>query len=137
MNLLLLNRHEALAVMDGKDTVTVSHACDGVLTVCGRDYKIKHGGKMPAIEPNTNPSVKACFTTARGIRYTILSPRVDKHGFYSRLDPYEQIMKQRIMIDELEKGIENLTEELLNLRASIRWDSLGFITKVKTEDDEQ
>lgn len=137
MNLLLLNRHEAMAVMDGKNTVTVSPACNGVLTVCGRDYKITHGGKMPKIEPNTNPSVKACFTTARGIRYTILSPRADKHGFYSRLDPYEQIMKQRIMIDELEKGIEKLTEELLNLRASIRYDALGFIITNETEDEEQ
>lgn len=137
MELILLNRHEALAVMDGKGTVAVSPACNGTLTVCGRDYKIKHGGKMPDIEPNTNPSVKACFTTERGIRYTILSPRVDKHGFYSRLDPYEQIMKQRLMIDELEKRIENLYEALNDLRASIRWDSLGFITKVKTEDDKQ
>lgn len=137
MNLLLLNRHEAMAVMDGKDTATVSPAFDGVLTVCGRDYKITHGGKMPAVEPNTNPAVKACFTTERGIRYTILSPRVDKHGFYSRLDPYEQIMKQRIMIDELEKGIEKLTEELLNLRASIKYDALGFIITTEPEDNEQ
>ena len=137
MELILLNRHEALAVMDGKDTVAVSPACNGTLTVCGSDYKIKHGGKMPDIEPNTNPTVKACFTTERGIRYTILSPRVDKHGFYSRLDPYEQIMKQRLMIDELEKGIEKLTEELLKLRASIRYDALGFIITNETEDEEQ
>lgn len=137
MRIILMNHHEAIVVKDGKDTVTVSPARDGVLTVCGRDYGIKNGGKKPAVEPNTNPSVKACFTTDRGIRYTILSPRVDKHGFYSRLDPYEQIMKQRIMIDKLEKSIENINEDLNALRASIRWDSLGFITKVKTEDDEQ
>ncbi len=137
MELLLLNRHEAMAVMDGKDTVTVSPVCEGTLTVCGRDYDIKNGGKMPAVETNTNPSVKACFTTDRGIRYTILSPRVDKHGFYSRLDPYEQIGKQRIMIDELEKRIENLTEDLLALRASIRYDSLGFIITNETEENKQ
>ena len=137
MELILLNRHEALAVMDGKDTVAVSPACNGTLTVFGRDYKIKHGGKMPDIEPNTNPSVKACFTTERGIRYTILSPRVDKHGFYSRLDPYEHIARQRLMIDEVEKQMENLTEQVLALRASIRYDSLGFILTNETEDEEQ
>lgn len=134
MELILLNRHEAIAVIDGKDTVNVSPICDGVLTVCGRDYKITNGEKMPGIEPNTNPSVRACFTTDRGIRYTILSPRVDKHGFYSRLDPYEQIMKQRLMIDELEKKIETLTEELLKIRASIRYDALGFIIPNETEE---
>lgn len=137
MELILLNRHEAMAVRNEKDTVAVSPACNGTLTVCGRDYKIENGGKMPAVEPNTNPSVKACFTTERGIRYTILSPRVDKHGFYSRLDPYEQIMKQRLMIDELEKRIENMTEDLLALRASIRYDSLGFIITNETEDNKQ
>lgn len=136
MELILLNRHEAMAVNDGKDTVTVSPVCNGVLTVCGRDYDIKHGGKMPAVEPNTNPSVKACFTTDRGIRYNILTPRVDKHGFYSRLDPYEQIGKQRRMIDELEKCIEDLNEDLNQLRARIRYDALGFIIPNETEDNE-
>lgn len=134
MELILLNRHEAMAIRNGKDTVAVSPACNGTLTVCGRGYKIENGGKMPAVEPNTNPSVKACFTTERGIRYTILSPRVDKHGFYSRIDPYEQIMKHRIMIDELEKKTETLTEELLKLRASIKYDALGFIIPNETED---
>ena len=40
-------------------------------------------------------------------------------------------------IDELEKGIEKLTEELLKLRASIRYDALGFIITNETEDEEQ
>lgn len=137
MNLILLNRHEALAVRDGKSTVTVLPPCDGTLTVSGQAYKITHGERMPEVEQGTNPSVKACFTTERGIRYTILSPRVDKHGFYSRLDPYEHIMRQRLMIDELEKRIENLTEALLNLRASIKYDALGFIITNETEDDKQ
>lgn len=137
MKLILLNRHEAMAVRDGKDKVNILPPCGGVLTAGGQDYKIKHGGKMPDIEPNTNPSVKACFTTDRGIRYTILSPRVDKHGFYSRLDPYEHIARQRLMIDEVEKQMESLTEQVLALRASIRYDSLGFILTNETEDEEQ
>ena len=137
MKLILLNRHEAMAVKDGKSTVTLLPPCNGILTVNGQDYDIKHRGEMPILEPNTNPSVKACFTTEQGIRYTILSPKIDKHGFYSRIDPYEHIARQRLMIDEVEKQIENLNEQLLSLRASIRYDSLGFILTNETEDEKQ
>lgn len=115
MYIYLANHHDAIIFIDRKGIVTVSNMGAGTLTVNGKDYSITNGGASPAIEIDNATKIKAAFTTSDGIRYTVVSPRMDKGILSSRPDPYVTILLQRIKIDELEKGLEDANERIRRL----------------------
>lgn len=135
MKIILMNHHEALILDDREKAVTVEPMTDGTLTVNGKDYAVSHGGDAPAFDEVESPTAKAAFTTAVGIRYTVLSPRIEKGVLVSRLDPWASAIKHRLMIDGLEKELEAARAEHRELSGSIRYDALGFID-FNTDDKE-
>lgn len=136
MRVILMNHHEALVLGDGRDTVTVEPETDGVLTVNGKDYAVSCGGSAPTFDGIESPAARAAFTTAAGVRYKVLAPRIEKKGLVSRLDPYACAIDHRLKIDALEKELEAARAEHRELSGSIRYDALGFITR-KQEDKKQ
>lgn len=127
MKIILMNHHEALILDDGEKIVTVEPETDGILTVNGKTYEVSCGSSAPVFNEAESPTARACFTTARGIRYAVLAPRIEKKGLVSRLDPYTYAVKLRLMIDRLEKELEAARAEHRELSGSIRYDALGFM----------
>ncbi len=127
MKIILMNHHEALILDDREKAVTVEPMTDGTLTVNGKDYAVSHGGDAPTFDVVENPTAKAAFTTAKGIRYTVLAPRIEKGNLVSRLDPWTSAIKHRLMIDGLEKELEAARRDHRDLSGRIRYDALGFI----------
>lgn len=127
MKLMLLNRHEALAVRDGKDTVTVCPPCSGMLTVDGKNFPIAAEGTPTPHVTGVIGYVKAVFVDERGIRYPVINPHIKDEAPYSAVDftkGYYDMIRQ---IDELAREIERLTQEVLDLRAQIEPDALGHL----------
>ncbi|MBP3667756.1 MAG: hypothetical protein J6K29_12000 [Clostridia bacterium] len=112
MHIYLANHHEALVINDQSDRVTITPATYGILTVGGVSYGITDGGDAPAIYPENAPHTTAVFTASGGIRYTVIAPRVDKGMLTSRPDPYAYILDLRMMVDRLEKELEQTKKEL-------------------------
>ena len=125
MKIILLNRHEAVAIDDESRSVTVEPSITGILTVNGVDYPIQDGVTAPVLEDRTKP--KAAFTTVDGITFTILSPRIYKGVLTTRLDPYTYAIESRLHIDRLEKELEKTREELRQFRGSVTFDALKGI----------
>lgn len=134
MYIYLTNHHEAMVFNDRRDTVTVSTELDGTLTVNGKNYPITHGGSCPAVESEGSCAVKAAFTTSDGICYTVIAPRAEKGAIMSRPDPYATILTQRILIDELEKGLETANERIRKLEGQMKPRALNFMFKNQKEE---
>ena len=129
MRIYLANHHEALVFHDQSDRVTITPAVDGILTVGGVSYGITDGGFAPAIIPENAPKTTAVFTTSGGIRYTVIAPRVDKGVLTSRPDPYSYILNLRMMVDRLEKDLEQAKKELRKHRGKEEHRALNGILK--------
>ena len=129
MKIYLANHHEALVVNDQSDRVTITPATDGILTVGGVNYGITDGGDVPAITPENAPKTTAVITTSGGIRYTVIAPRVDKGVLTSRPDPYSYILTMRMMVDRLEKELEQTKKELRKHRGKEEHRALNGIFK--------
>lgn len=129
MKIYLANHHEALVINDQSDRVTITPSVDGILTVGGVSYRITDGGDVPAITPENAPKTRAVFTTSGGIRYTVIAPRVDKGVLTSRPDPYSYILNLRMMVDCLEKDLEQTKKELRKHRGKEEHRALNSILK--------
>ncbi len=129
MRIYLANHHEAIVMDDGSHLVTITPATDGILTVGGVCYPITNGGDAPAITPTNAPQTRAVFTTGGGIHYTVIAPRVDKGVLTSRPDPYAYILNLRILVDKLEKDLEQTRKELRKHRGKEEHRALNAIIK--------
>lgn len=129
MKIYLANNHEALVINDQSDRVTITPAVDGILTVGGVNYGITDGGDAPTITPENAPKTTAVFTVSGGIRYTVIAPRVDKGVLTSRPDPYSYILNLRMMVDHLEKELEQTKKELRKHRGKEEHRALNGILK--------
>lgn len=133
MKIYLANHHEALVINDQSDRVTITPAVDGILTVGGVSYPITNGGEIPVINPANAPKTTAAFTESGGIRYTVIAPRVDKGVLTSRPDPYSYILNLRMMVDRLEKELEQTKKELRKHRGKEKRRALNSILGTKKE----
>lgn len=133
MRIYLANQHEAIVTDDGSPRVTTIPAVDGILTVGGVSYGITDGGDIPAITPENAPKTTAVFTVSGGIRYTVIAPRVDKGVLTSRPDPYSYILNLRMMVDRLEKDLEQTKKELRKHRGKEEHRALNSIFGKKKE----
>ena len=133
MRIYLANHHEAIVTDDGSHRVTITPAVDGILTVGGVSYGITDGGDAPAITPENAPKTTAVFTVSGGIRYTVIAPRVDKGVVTSRPDPYSYILSLRMMVDRLEKELEQTKKELRKHRGKEEHRALNPIFGKKKE----
>lgn len=125
MRIILMNGHEAMIVNDYKDTVTVEPSVPGVLMVGGKEYPVEDGAKAPVFKDT--PNVKAYFKKDGYIMYTVLAPMVYRGVLMTRLDPFVYVAELRVLIDQLEKKLEDTRLELDNLRGSIKYDAAGFL----------
>jgi hypothetical protein len=133
MRIYLANHHEAIVTDDGSPLVTITPAVDGILTVGGVSYGITDGEDVPTITPENAPKTTAAFTTSGGIRYTVIAPRVDKGVLTSRPDPYSYILTMRMMVDRLEKELEQTKKELRKHRGKEEHRALNSIFGKKKE----
>jgi hypothetical protein len=133
MRIYLANHHEAIVTDDGSHLVTITPAVDGILTVGGVSYDITDGEDVPAITPENAPKTTAVFTASGGIRYTVIAPRVDKGVLTSRPDPYSYILNLRMMVDRLEKDLEQTKKELRKHRGKEEHRALNSIFGKKKE----
>lgn len=133
MHIYLANHHQALVVDDQSDRVTITPSTYGILTVGGVSYGITDGGDIPAINPANAPRTTAVFTASGGIRYTVIAPRVDKGVLTSRPDPYSYILDLRMMVDRLEKELEQTKKELRKHRGKEEHRALNSIFGKKKE----
>ena len=127
MKLHLLTTHRAIAVNDNAPVVSVEPAVDGVLVVNGREYAVTSGKTETPIMPETSGMVKAYFRDKRGIRYGVITPRVDHGNLYTAVDFSGGYVEKRLLIDNQAREIERLTRELLDLRGQIQPDALGHM----------
>lgn len=134
MHIYLTNHHEALIHNDNLPAVTIDGSDHGTLTVNGKNYPISNGGPPPALGIGFAPNVKAAFTTPDGITYNVISPRIEHGKLASKPDPYAVIIEQRILIDKLEKELENATERIRILEGKMKPRALnGIIFRNKEE----
>lgn len=129
MKIRLLNDHTALSINDGLDTLHIDPPCAGTLTVERKRYCIEEGKEIQTPRlPHVIGRVGMTFTDAKtGVKYTVINPHVKEGAPYTAVDFSSEFFATRIREDEQEREIERLTGELLDLRAQIEPDSLGFL----------
>ena len=127
MKIYLMNNHEAVVVNDHGETVCVEPAVDGVLVVNGRAYAVTSGRTETPRMSEPGGIVKAYFQDKRGIRYGVITPRVDQGNLYTAVDFAGGYVDMRLLIDRQAREIERLTRELLDLRGQIQPDALGHM----------
>lgn len=135
MHIYLTNHHEAIIQFDNTSTVTIDGHDRGTLTVNGKNYPISNGGSPPALGIGFAPNVKAAFTTPDGIIYNVISPRIERGKLASKPDPYAVIIEQRIMIDKLEKELENALERIRILEGMMKPRALNGIIFRKNKEE--
>lgn len=123
MRIILLNNHEAIALDDNSNDISMEPAVSGELVVRGKSYIVQHGGIAPVLEDNQN--VTAAFVTDGGTVYKILSPIVYRGVLTTRLDPYEYSIESRLHIDRLEKDLEQLRAEFAAYRGRQEYNALS------------
>lgn len=132
MIIYLLNNHEAILVNDNKEYITVTPKNIGILSIDGQAFTVGSADTpTPRIEGVGD--VHATFTTADGIRYNVVSPRLENGIPVSRVDPFAGYIEARMYISRLEIKLEDTAEELRRLIGSIRHDALGFIINNEEE----
>ena len=127
MKLHLLITHQAIAVNDKSPIVTVEPVVDGVLVVNGREHAVTSGRTETPRMSEPSGMVKAYFQDKRGIRYGVITPRVDQGNLYTAVDFAGGYVEMRLLIDRQAREIERLTRELLDVRGQIQPDALGHM----------
>ncbi|MBP3667195.1 MAG: hypothetical protein J6K29_09100 [Clostridia bacterium] len=127
MKITLLLNHTALIEDDRKPTVTVSPPYAGTLTVEGIDYPIAPEGTPTPRITGVIGYVKAFYTDSLGIRYPVINPHIKNETVCSMVDFSKGYFEMVGYVDTLAREIEQLTQELLDLRAQIEPDALGHI----------
>lgn len=123
---LLLN-HTALIEDDRKPIVTVSPPYAGTLTVEGIDYPLNPEGTPTPHITGVIGYVKAFYTDSLGIRYPVINPHIKNETVCSMVDFTKGYFDMAGYVDALAREIEQLTQELLDLRAQVEPDALGHI----------
>ena len=127
MHIYLQLNHTALIEDDRKPTVTVSPPYAGTLTVEGIDYPIAPEGTPTPRISGVIGYVKAYYTDSLGIRYQVINPHIKNETVCSMVDFSKGYFEMVGYVDTLAREIEQLTQELLDLRAQIEPDALGHI----------
>mgnify|MGYP006874665648 CR=1 FL=1 len=128
MYLYLFNDHTALTVSDHEPTITVDPPCAGVLEIEGIRFPIEAGGTPTPRLPELIGCVNVTFTDKRGVRYTVISPRMTGGYPYSAVDFVKEYVGLRVGVDRLERQFENLSAGLRAMQAEFRPNALGFLT---------
>lgn len=140
MKLHLFLDHTALILPDGKPTVTVEPACAGVLEIEGRRLRVSPSGTVFRPMHDLIGHARVIFTTDRGVQYKGIRPYMAEGIPVSRIDYAAEYASIRIHVDDLERRMERMTEELHKLSAESKHDAMGFLThntkkqEVKGED---
>jgi hypothetical protein len=127
MHIHLRLNHTALIEDDRKPTVTVSPPYAGTLTVEGIDYPIAPEGTPTPRITGVIGYVKAYYTDSLGIRYPVVNPHIKNETVCSMVDFSRGYFEMVGYVDTLAREIEQLTQELLDLRAQVEPDALGHI----------
>lgn len=139
MKLYLFNNHDAVAIDDHAETITVVPDKGGVMSIEGQRFEVEGtGSPVPRVEGVGR--VFATYTTTDGIRYQILAPRLAAGVPITSAMPMEAYVMVRVHVDKLERTIEDVRAELLAFKGQIKHDALGFMmteTEAETEQTEQ
>ena len=128
MKIILLNGQEALLVNDRKPVVTVVNGEGGTLIVNEERFRIEQGQTPNPVVAQAAVSVRARFEDEKGIRWKVLHPRLSADGVpYSSVDYTDEYVKLRTYLDRIDRKNEELHAEMLDLRAMVEPDSLGFL----------
>ncbi|MBQ7827465.1 MAG: hypothetical protein IJ386_04285 [Clostridia bacterium] len=127
MHIHLRLNHTALIEDDRKPIVTVSPPYAGTLTVEGIDYPINPEGTQTPRITGVIGYVKAYYTDSLGIRYPVVNPHIKNETVCSMVDFSKGYFEMVGYVDTLVREIEQLTQELLDLRAQVEPDALGHI----------
>lgn len=126
MYIRLFTDHTALLENDRKVAVTIEPACEGVLEIEGERFEIKNGSVSPFM-PCLIGHVGVTFTTTEGVRYKGINPHMKDGVPFTAPDFTRGYTAMLIRMDSMDREIKRLTQELLDLRARIESDSLGFL----------
>lgn len=126
MHIRLFVDHTALLENDRRVEVTIEPACEGVLEIEGEQIPVKNGSASPYL-PRIIGHVGVTFTTSAGVRYKGINPHMKDGVPFSALDYAGGYASMLIRMDDMAREIRQLTQELLDLRALIEPDSLGFL----------
>ena len=128
MKIILLNGNEALLTDDKQEVVTIVNGEGGALVVCGKRFEIEPGKTPNPVIPDAIGFVRAHFEDQRGIRWRVLRPRLSASRIpYSSVDYTAEYIKLRTYLDRIDRKNEELHAEMLDLRAMVEPDSLGFL----------
>lgn len=127
MKIILLIGQEALLVDDKKPTVTVENGEGGTLIVNHERIKIEQG-KTPNPVVTDAAIVRVRYEDDKGLRWKVLRPRLSADGVpYSSVDYTDEYVKLRTYLDRIDRKNEELHAEMLDLRAMVEPDALGFL----------
>lgn len=127
MILHLLNDHTAMLLDDKQDTVTVVPECRGIMTVDGQRFELEAAGSPNPCVPDAIGHAAVGFTDERGVRYSIAGAHYVKGVPYSSVDFTAEYVRMRLYVDRIDKRNEELHADMLDLRAMVEPDSLGFL----------
>lgn len=128
MKIYLFNDHTAMAVNDHAPTVTVDPPCAGVLEIEGQAFPVEAAGTPTPRLPELIGCVCAVFTDHRGVRYTVISPRMTGGYAYSAVDLIKEYVGLRVGLDRMERQYEALAASLRATQAEFHPNALGFLT---------
>ena len=137
MKLYLFNNHDAVAIEDHAETITVVPDKGGVMSIDGQRFEVKGTGS-PVPRAEGVGRVFATYTTTEGVRYQILAPRLAAGVPITSAMPMETYVMVRVHVDKLEHEIEDIRADLLAFKGQIKHDALGFMmSETETEQTEQ
>lgn len=128
MKIHLFLDHTALLVDDHKPTVTVEPAAAGTLEIEGRVFDVTPAGSPVPVLPDAAGHARVVFTTARGIRYVGIRPRLREGTPYSAVDFVTEYIRMRVHLDDLERQVDRLAAAQRAIIADTRHNALGMLT---------
>lgn len=126
MKIQLLADRTALLLDDRRGVVSIEPACEGVLELEGEKFPLRTGSAVPR-NPELIGHVRVVFTPTGGVRHVGINPHMKDGVPFSALDYARGYAPMLIRMDNMAREIRQLTQELLDLRARIEPDSLGFL----------
>ena len=127
MILHLLNDRTALALDDKRDTVTVSPETPGVMVVEGHKFPLEPKGTPNPCLPEMIGAASVGFTDEAGRHYRVVGAHFVKGVPLSSVNFTNEYVHLRLYIDHLDRKNEELHADMLDLRATVEPDSLGFL----------